>query len=108
LLDTIKAYRGSQVPLIVPLTLIKHYVRKYEVSYLARQVFLSPFPDIQPPADVWKDVEIPFTSFQPLLLGKQPAGIPPLDPGAIRTFGLIIASRQASPFRLELEWMKCY
>ena len=44
LLETIDAYRGSQVPLIVPVTLIKHYVRKYEVSYLARQVFLSPFP----------------------------------------------------------------
>jgi len=44
LLETIEAYRASQVPLIVPLTLIKHYVRKYEVSYLARQVFLSPFP----------------------------------------------------------------
>lgn len=26
------------------ITLIKHYVRKYEVGYLARQVFLSPFP----------------------------------------------------------------
>jgi uncharacterized protein YbgA (DUF1722 family)/uncharacterized protein YbbK (DUF523 family) len=44
LLETIDAYRNSLVPLIVPITLIKHYVRKYEVSYLARQVFLSPFP----------------------------------------------------------------
>jgi uncharacterized protein YbgA (DUF1722 family) len=44
LLETIDAYRGSLVPLIVPLTLIKHYVRKYEVGYLARQVFLSPYP----------------------------------------------------------------
>jgi len=43
-LETIEAYRSSLVPLIVPITLIKHYVRKYEVSYLARQVFLSPFP----------------------------------------------------------------
>jgi len=44
MLETITAYGCSQVPLIVPITLIKHYVRKYEVSYLARQVFLSPFP----------------------------------------------------------------
>ena len=42
--ETIKAYRGSLVPLIVPVTLIKHNVRKYAVSYLARQVFLAPFP----------------------------------------------------------------
>jgi uncharacterized protein YbgA (DUF1722 family)/uncharacterized protein YbbK (DUF523 family) len=44
LLETIEAYRGSLVPLIVPLTLIKHYVRKYEIGYLARQVYLSPYP----------------------------------------------------------------
>jgi uncharacterized protein YbgA (DUF1722 family)/uncharacterized protein YbbK (DUF523 family) len=44
LLEVIDAYRASLVPLIVPLTLIKHYVRKYEVTYLARQVYLSPFP----------------------------------------------------------------
>lgn len=44
LLETIDAYRGGMVPLIVPLTLIKHYVRKYEVAYLARQVYLSPYP----------------------------------------------------------------
>jgi uncharacterized protein YbgA (DUF1722 family)/uncharacterized protein YbbK (DUF523 family) len=44
LLETIDSYRSSVVPLIVPLTLIKHHVRKYQVSYLARQVFLSPFP----------------------------------------------------------------
>jgi uncharacterized protein YbgA (DUF1722 family) len=44
LLDTIEAYHASRVPLIVPLTLIKHYVRKYDVHYLARQVYLSPYP----------------------------------------------------------------
>jgi uncharacterized protein YbgA (DUF1722 family)/uncharacterized protein YbbK (DUF523 family) len=44
LIETIDAYRGALVPLIVPLTLIKHHVRKYEVEYLARQVYLSPYP----------------------------------------------------------------
>jgi uncharacterized protein YbgA (DUF1722 family)/uncharacterized protein YbbK (DUF523 family) len=44
LLETIEAYRGSLVPLVVPLTLVKHYVRKYEVAYLARQVYLAPYP----------------------------------------------------------------
>lgn len=44
LLETIDAYRKRLVPLIVPLTLIRHYVRKYEVEYLARQVFLDPYP----------------------------------------------------------------
>jgi len=44
LLEAIEAYRQSLTPLVVPLTLIKHYVRKYEVDYLARQVFLAPYP----------------------------------------------------------------
>lgn len=44
LLDIIDAFRRSLVPLAVPLTLIKHYVRKYEVDYLAAQVFLDPYP----------------------------------------------------------------
>ncbi len=43
-LETVEDYRRLQVPLIVPLTLLKHYVRKHRVPYLARQVFLSPYP----------------------------------------------------------------
>ena len=44
LLDHIWDYANSLVPLTVPLTLINHYVRKYEVSYLAKQVYLRPHP----------------------------------------------------------------
>jgi uncharacterized protein YbgA (DUF1722 family)/uncharacterized protein YbbK (DUF523 family) len=44
LLETIEDYRSSLAPLVVPLTLIKHYVRKYDVRYLERQAFLSPYP----------------------------------------------------------------
>ena len=45
LLDAIAAYRTRLVPVLVPLTLIKHYVRKYGVAYLARQIFLAPYPE---------------------------------------------------------------
>jgi len=44
LLEVISQYRRRLVPLVVPVTLIRHYVRKYGVSYLARQVFLNPHP----------------------------------------------------------------
>ena len=44
LLEIIGDYSRSLVPLTVPLTLINHYVRKYEVSYLKNQVYLSPHP----------------------------------------------------------------
>jgi uncharacterized protein YbgA (DUF1722 family) len=44
LLEVIEAYRTGLVPLIVPLTLIKHHVRKHRIGYLQRQVYLSPYP----------------------------------------------------------------
>jgi uncharacterized protein YbgA (DUF1722 family)/uncharacterized protein YbbK (DUF523 family) len=40
----IEDYQQGIVPLIVPLTLIKHYVRNLSVSYLAGQVYLNPHP----------------------------------------------------------------
>jgi uncharacterized protein YbgA (DUF1722 family)/uncharacterized protein YbbK (DUF523 family) len=42
--DVIAAHRDGLVPLIVPVTLLKHYVRKYGEPYLERQVYLSPHP----------------------------------------------------------------
>jgi uncharacterized protein YbgA (DUF1722 family)/uncharacterized protein YbbK (DUF523 family) len=44
LLEAIDRHRNRLVPLIVPVTLIRHYVRKYDVPYLKRQVFLNPHP----------------------------------------------------------------
>jgi uncharacterized protein YbgA (DUF1722 family)/uncharacterized protein YbbK (DUF523 family) len=42
--DHIADYRQGYLPLIVPVTLIKHYVRQFGVSYLAGQVYLNPHP----------------------------------------------------------------
>jgi uncharacterized protein YbgA (DUF1722 family) len=44
LLGVIDDYRQGLVPLIVPVTLVKHYVRKLDVSYLSDQVYLNPHP----------------------------------------------------------------
>jgi uncharacterized protein YbgA (DUF1722 family)/uncharacterized protein YbbK (DUF523 family) len=44
LLETIDQYRDEYVPLIVPVTLIKHYVRKYDQPYLKQQLYLNPHP----------------------------------------------------------------
>lgn len=44
LLEIIDSYRQGEVPLIVPVTLVKHYVRKYRESYLQEQVYLHPHP----------------------------------------------------------------
>lgn len=42
--DVIKKYHLGLVPLIVPVTLIKHYVIKYEEHYLKQQYYLNPHP----------------------------------------------------------------
>jgi uncharacterized protein YbgA (DUF1722 family) len=44
LVEIIDEYRRGLVPLVVPLTLVKHHVRRLGVSYLADQVYLSPHP----------------------------------------------------------------
>ena len=40
----IDSYRAMQVPLVVPLTLLNHFVRKYDQPYLKQQVYLNPHP----------------------------------------------------------------
>jgi uncharacterized protein YbgA (DUF1722 family)/uncharacterized protein YbbK (DUF523 family) len=44
LLEVIDHYRQEYIPLIVPMTLINHYVRKYDQPYLKEQVYLNPHP----------------------------------------------------------------
>jgi uncharacterized protein YbgA (DUF1722 family) len=44
LIEIIDRYRMELVPLIVPITLINHYVRKFNQSYLADQYYLKPHP----------------------------------------------------------------
>lgn len=44
LLEVIAQYRQRHIPLIGPITLLNHYVRKYETPYLMDQVFLKPHP----------------------------------------------------------------
>lgn len=43
-LEMIENYRNSLIPLIVPVTLMNHYVRKYDVDYLRDQYYLNPHP----------------------------------------------------------------
>ncbi len=44
ILELIDNYRHGLVPLIVPLTLLNHFVRKYDQAYLKQQVYLQPHP----------------------------------------------------------------
>jgi uncharacterized protein YbgA (DUF1722 family)/uncharacterized protein YbbK (DUF523 family) len=44
LVEVIRDYRRRLIPLIVPITLIRHYVRKYAAEYLQHQTYLDPSP----------------------------------------------------------------
>lgn len=44
LLQAIDEYRRGLTPLVVPLTLLRHYVRIFRIDYLAGQTYLEPHP----------------------------------------------------------------
>lgn len=44
LLEVVEAYRTGQVPLIVPVTLLRHHFRRHPHPYVAGQTYLEPHP----------------------------------------------------------------
>jgi len=44
LLEVTQQYKRGLIPLIVPVTLLAHYVRKYNQPYLKEQTYLNPHP----------------------------------------------------------------
>lgn len=45
LLDLFERYRQREIPIITPLTLLKHHLRRLPDPYLSRQYYLSPYPE---------------------------------------------------------------
>jgi uncharacterized protein YbgA (DUF1722 family)/uncharacterized protein YbbK (DUF523 family) len=44
LLEEIEEHRLGRIPLVVPITLMRHHVRRHEVGYLLGQTYLEPHP----------------------------------------------------------------
>jgi len=44
LAEVLEDYRRGLVPLVVPLTLLKHHVRRHEAAYVLDQIYLNPHP----------------------------------------------------------------
>ncbi len=44
LLELVEDYRLGLVPLVVPVTMLRHYVRRYGIDYLSGQIYLEPHP----------------------------------------------------------------
>ncbi len=45
LLELIEDYGRGTAPLVVPLTLVRHYVRHFDIAYLQAQTYLQPHPN---------------------------------------------------------------
>ena len=43
--DSIEAYRREEVPLVVPMKLMRHYFRRNPDHYIDRQWYLDPYPE---------------------------------------------------------------
>ncbi len=44
MLETVEAYRLGQVPLVVPITLLRHHFRRHPAPYVQDQYYLEPHP----------------------------------------------------------------
>ena len=58
------------------------------------------------PKDQWTSIKMPLSLFRPNFRGRLVPGSPPLDPAHLRQVGLMIADRQAGPFRLAIRSIK--
>ncbi len=45
MLELLKAYRKGQVPLIVPITMMKHHLRRHPHPYIEQQYYMNPYPE---------------------------------------------------------------
>ena len=45
LADSIEAYRREEVPLVLPMKLLRHYFRRHPDNYIDRQWYLDPYPE---------------------------------------------------------------
>jgi monofunctional biosynthetic peptidoglycan transglycosylase len=54
----------------------------------------------------WMTIEASYHDFVPTFRGRILRDVPPIDPGAIRQLGFLIADKEEGPFRLEVDWIK--
>lgn len=45
MVEVIDRYRRRELPLVVPITLLRHHFRRHPNDYVARQIYLTPHPD---------------------------------------------------------------
>ena len=88
---------------------IKGDGKKYKISLKNDGQFngFSYRVEFETKKDEWLTIDAPFESFIPMLMGQKTSA-PPIDRTNIKTFGFLIADKQAGPFRLEIDWIGGY
>lgn len=56
-------------------------------------------------AGEWMTVDAAYGDFVPTFRGRVLRDVPPIDAGAIRQLGFLIADKEEGPFRLEVDWI---
>lgn len=81
--------------------------RRYQLRLRTEQLFDGGAyrATFQPPAGTWQRIALPWQAFAAVFRGRRLPDAPPLDPAAIEQLGILIADRQAGPFRLEIAWL---
>lgn len=84
--------------------------RRYKLSLRLEDSFdgVNYQAGFEPQAGQWIDVSLPLSAFAPSFRGRPVPGAPPLDPALVRQVGLVIADKQAGPFRLCIRSISCY
>ena len=81
----------------------RYRVRLWIKPGLDRVAYQSTF-DTTP--HTWLNAAVPFASFLPTFRGQTPARAGPFDASRIFQVGLMIADKQAGPFRVEIDWVE--
>ena len=78
--------------------------KQFKLSLLTDDGFdsLNYQANFTPAGGTWQRLPLPLTEFRATFRGREVLEAPPLDPARIRQVGLMIASRQAGPFSLDI------
>jgi len=78
--------------------------KQFKLSLLTDDGFdsLNYQTSFTPAGSTWQPLHLPLAEFRATFRGREVLGAPPLDPASIRQVGLMIASRQAGPFALDI------
>lgn len=78
--------------------------KQFKLSLLTDDGFdsLNYQASFTPAGGAWQRLHLPLTEFRATFRGREVLEAPPLDSARIRQVGLMIASRQAGPFALDI------